>query len=205
VVFANRVPDGKEKLRNEIQLPEPRFSVYKPSRDSNVGLAHGSAIGASLAADKAYRRRSSGFPLSPSHRTFDAMDGIAHSLKVSITGDSAYPHVGQYNSPPIESIPFNIFQPKHSPMDDEVQVQSLTSSKSSRPTTKDSGLAASWASSSSEIGCYDKLNKGDVGYGGNAFAGLHNGQQAATEGLLAKKLKGLGVGRMGQDLPTDSI
>jgi len=37
VVFANRVPDGKERLRNEIQLPEPRYSAYKPSRDSNVG------------------------------------------------------------------------------------------------------------------------------------------------------------------------
>ncbi|KIW16191.1 hypothetical protein PV08_06242 [Exophiala spinifera] len=31
VVFANRVPDGKEKLRNEVQLPEPRFSPYKPA------------------------------------------------------------------------------------------------------------------------------------------------------------------------------
>lgn len=41
VVFANRVPDGKEKLRNEIQLPEPRYSAYKPSRDSNVGVAAG--------------------------------------------------------------------------------------------------------------------------------------------------------------------
>lgn len=39
VVFANRVPDGKEKLRNEIQLPEPRYSVYKPSRDSKVGAS----------------------------------------------------------------------------------------------------------------------------------------------------------------------
>jgi len=29
-VFANRVPDGKEKLRNEIQLPEPRYTTYKP-------------------------------------------------------------------------------------------------------------------------------------------------------------------------------
>ncbi|KAK3721730.1 hypothetical protein LTR37_002895 [Vermiconidia calcicola] len=38
VVFANRVPDGKEKLRNEIQLPEPRYSTYKPGRDSNVGV-----------------------------------------------------------------------------------------------------------------------------------------------------------------------
>ncbi|KAK5121574.1 hypothetical protein LTR85_004746 [Meristemomyces frigidus] len=40
VVFANRVPDGKEKLRNEIQLPEPRYSAYKPARDSNVGVAN---------------------------------------------------------------------------------------------------------------------------------------------------------------------
>ncbi|KAJ9499146.1 hypothetical protein H2202_005303 [Exophiala xenobiotica] len=31
VVFANRVPDGKEGLRNEVQLPEPRFSPYKPT------------------------------------------------------------------------------------------------------------------------------------------------------------------------------
>ena len=39
VVFANRVPDGKERLRNEIQLPEPRYSTYKPGRDSTAGLA----------------------------------------------------------------------------------------------------------------------------------------------------------------------
>ena len=39
IVFANRVPDGKERLRNEIQLPEPRYSAYKPGRDANVGVA----------------------------------------------------------------------------------------------------------------------------------------------------------------------
>ena len=27
IVFANRVPDGKEKLRNEVQVPEPKFST----------------------------------------------------------------------------------------------------------------------------------------------------------------------------------
>ncbi|CAN8103145.1 unnamed protein product [Discula destructiva] len=32
VVFANRVPDGTERLRNEITLPEPRFTPYKPVR-----------------------------------------------------------------------------------------------------------------------------------------------------------------------------
>lgn len=37
IVFANRVPDGKEKLRNEVQLPEPQFSTWKPSKpDSTV-------------------------------------------------------------------------------------------------------------------------------------------------------------------------
>jgi hypothetical protein len=205
VVFANRVPDGKEKLRNEIQLPEPRFSVYKPNRESSGGLGHGSAIGAALAAEKAYRRRSSGFPLSPSHRAFDAMDGIAQSLQASIAGGSTYPHVGQLSTTLVDPIPFSLFQRKTSTKDDDVQMQSPTSSKSSRPTTQDSGLAASWASAGSDIGGYDKLNKGDVGYGGNAFAGLHNGQQAATEGLLAKKLKGLGVGKMGQESPTGSI
>lgn len=33
VVFANRVPDGKEKLRLEIQMPEPCFSRYRPEHD----------------------------------------------------------------------------------------------------------------------------------------------------------------------------
>ena len=28
VVFANRVPEGKDKLRNEIQLPEPKYSPF---------------------------------------------------------------------------------------------------------------------------------------------------------------------------------
>ncbi|KAL2824921.1 hypothetical protein BDW59DRAFT_162113 [Aspergillus cavernicola] len=36
VVFANRVPDGKEKLRNEIQYPEPRYSPYKVSHEPNT-------------------------------------------------------------------------------------------------------------------------------------------------------------------------
>ncbi|KAF2668543.1 hypothetical protein BT63DRAFT_374173 [Microthyrium microscopicum] len=30
VVFANRVPDGKDSLRNEVQMPSPRYSAYNP-------------------------------------------------------------------------------------------------------------------------------------------------------------------------------
>ncbi|EXJ94957.1 hypothetical protein A1O1_00075 [Capronia coronata CBS 617.96] len=35
VVFANRVPDGKERLRNEVQLPDPRFSPYRQSTEAS--------------------------------------------------------------------------------------------------------------------------------------------------------------------------
>ncbi|KAJ5975777.1 hypothetical protein N7481_009484 [Penicillium waksmanii] len=69
VVFANRVPDGKEKLRNEIQLPEPRYSPYKPCRDPTISTS----AGARLATDKASRRRSVGqdtIPLLRPHATF---------------------------------------------------------------------------------------------------------------------------------------
>lgn len=56
VVFANRVPDGKEKLRNEVQLPDPRYSAYKLQRDGLVNTT-------TLSADKAARRRSTPFTL----------------------------------------------------------------------------------------------------------------------------------------------
>lgn len=36
VVFANRVPDGKEKLRNETTWPEPKFSTWRPVVDGPV-------------------------------------------------------------------------------------------------------------------------------------------------------------------------
>lgn len=62
VVFANRVPDGKEKLRNEITLPEPRFTPYKAVRQMFPPPPPPStATSSSLAAEKAFRRRSSGF------------------------------------------------------------------------------------------------------------------------------------------------
>jgi hypothetical protein len=41
VVFANRVPDGKEKLRNEVQNPEPRYTPYKPSREPSTSSTAG--------------------------------------------------------------------------------------------------------------------------------------------------------------------
>ena len=81
VVFANRVPDGKEKLRNEIQLPEPRYSAYKPSRD--IGPPHQNpatfalSSAKSLADERAARRQST--PLNfDGQISFDAVDGLDH-------------------------------------------------------------------------------------------------------------------------------
>lgn len=76
VVFANRVPDGKESLRNEFQLPEPQYSSYRPGREALMGSA-----GAKLTAEKASRRRSSGFGLPSAG--FDAMGGLSFTGPVT--------------------------------------------------------------------------------------------------------------------------
>ncbi|KAK5130927.1 hypothetical protein LTR08_001530 [Meristemomyces frigidus] len=70
VVFANRVPDGKEKLRNEIQLPEPRYSAYKPARDPSGGVA-----ASGVAANDGVKRGVAFEPATPppsQHRRFMA-------------------------------------------------------------------------------------------------------------------------------------
>ncbi|CRL22857.1 unnamed protein product [Penicillium camemberti] len=56
VVFANRVPDGKEKLRNEIQNPEPRYTPYKPSRESSISST--ASANARLGIEQTSSRRS---------------------------------------------------------------------------------------------------------------------------------------------------
>ena len=69
VVFANRVPDGKERLRNEIQLPEPRYGPYRPGRDHSIANAS-----AKMATGAASGNPSFGFELGA--HNFDTMDGI---------------------------------------------------------------------------------------------------------------------------------
>jgi len=73
---------------------------------------------------------------------------------------------------------------------------SESSSRASGPTTQDSLDAPAWPSidgSASKLARYDKLSKGDVGYGGNAFPHPTNGSPGAAEGLLSKRLRSLGV------------
>lgn len=138
VVFANRVPDGKEKLRNEIQLPEPRYSPYKPARESTPGTAS-----ARLAIEKASRRRSAGQGMIPLLRPH-----VPSPSEISLQWDTASP---MNFAGPSQNIP-------HSP------------------------------------GCnvYNKLNKGDLGYGGYPFTS-NQGRSEVGESLLAKRLRGLDV------------
>ena len=92
VVFANRVPDGKENLRNEIQLPDPRYSPYKPGRDHSMAT-----VSARAAIGMASRRSSFDFGLAPDN--IDAMDGIVFNGSPNL--------IRQPPLPPSAAIPFH--------------------------------------------------------------------------------------------------
>ena len=201
VVFANRVPDNKEQLRNEIQVPQPRFSAYKPARDSLFRAR--SSTGAKLTAEKAYRRRSSGFGFGS--------DEADHYATQTFTGGSTFPFDTGTPVPPIPALPFNLAMSRQRP--DKSQENSNGEAMdfdTSRPTTASEvqsplsdktnnhligvQLSSSYKSNSSSNGSdgYNKLNKGESGYGG-VFG--RPGTPEPGEGLLARRLKGLGVQR----------
>lgn len=137
VVFANRVPDGKEKLRNEIQLPEPRYSPYKPVRENHLSTS----AGARLAIEKASRRRSA--------------------------GQGGFPGLPPYISSPSDApLHWDIAEPMDLMGPSQTSYQSDT--------------------------VYNKLNRGDVGYGGYPYASSQSGSENG-ESLLAKRLRGLDV------------
>ncbi|XDG10399.1 hypothetical protein ABKA04_010014 [Annulohypoxylon sp. FPYF3050] len=209
VVFANRVPDGKEKLRNEITLPEPRFTCYKSIRVMHPPISGSTGPGASLAADKALRRRSSGFYFGgPNQQAYD----VAHGFHFTNVSHQSYsPDLGGLNTP-VEPVPL-VRSATRNTVDEGSNLgfsdpQSPNSSQTSRPNTQNSNDVSSWDSLDGQINRYDKLNKGDVGYGGNAFAQLINRNTGVAESLLSQRLRSLGVegqnqgqgqGRAGQE------
>ncbi|KAJ6783137.1 hypothetical protein PWT90_01435 [Aphanocladium album] len=214
IVFANRVPEGKEKLRNEMTCPEPRFTPYKPIRQMHPPLSSSSfygrpSSGAMLAADKAYRRRSLGIPASTESQRAPFSASALGSLNPSSQqrrfsnprgscGAGGFQGAG--NTHPVEPVPFRFPARRESDASDSIggvanAVPVIVDDDEgpphspSRPSTKDS---ASWG--------YEKLNKGDVGYGGNAFAASASDAMAGvasllggTEGLLSQRLRSLGV------------
>ncbi|CAM1511598.1 Fc.00g091110.m01.CDS01 [Cosmosporella sp. VM-42] len=195
IVFANRVPDGKEKLRNETTWPEPRFTPYKPVRVMHPVMPAPSGPGAMLAAEKAFRRRSSGFSLYQSTQTFDLLDSVHQPSNRGIGSSGGF---AAGNTIPVDPIPFQLPSSRNRLNSDVSNattnttgpegIRSPGSSQASRPSTKDSAGAGPWGAT-----LYEKLNKGDLGYGGNAFSIPANGSPAGAEGLLSQRLRSLGV------------
>lgn len=99
VVFANRVPDGKEKLRTEMQMPEPRFSIWKP-----VSATPDTLDVAAKAKEDAKRRRSAVFP---SHAS--SFDMFPQPSSGSVDSTASFKHLTfrtQYEHlPTLESRP----------------------------------------------------------------------------------------------------
>ncbi|MCJ1468235.1 hypothetical protein MMC07_006863 [Pseudocyphellaria aurata] len=208
VVFANRVPDNKEQLQNEIQIPQPRFSTYKPNRDTFTAVSP--SAGPRPYAEKAFRRRSAGFGFS--------IDGPSRNQSTQpYASDSSFPFLAASPIPPIPPIPFSlaISQRRESspPPRDRNEAVMLDLNDLSRPSTSSSGfnespqpacndlprsfntvvLSSSYRTRGSGTGSdgeYGKLSPGDEGYGG-MFGRPDTPERG--EGLLARKLKGLGV------------
>lgn len=201
VVFANRVPDGKEKLRNEIQLPEPRYSAYKPMRDS-VPSQHASSTGAQPTAEKAFRRRSAAWPLSRSQQTYDQIDGLSQRPPppppaVRFTGGPLVSSASSGFSSPIPDlppIPFSLTRLaaiESRPVSrDRMDIDSKTPFKSPVVSPK-----SGFGSPINHQSTFEKLNKGDIGYGGNAFSPLGSPTSPPSAGLLSQRLRELEVQR----------
>ncbi|KAA8651836.1 uncharacterized protein ATNIH1004_000734 [Aspergillus tanneri] len=164
VVFANRVPDGKEQLRNEIQHPDPRYTPYKPARDvSHSQMATRSAMERELQPPTANHEPISG--LYPDHHAVDIRDKLLSmptSTRGTIKLDSHSTNLAPHPFQPIPSLRKEVL-PLHE----------------SDPVPREHA----------EGGTYHKLSKGDIGYGGyRSAAGFEAG-----ESLLAKRLRGLEV------------
>lgn len=203
VVFANRVPDNKEKLQNDIQLPEPRYSTYKATRDAPAHISTSAAV--KLTADKAQRRRSYGFggPLSTANFN-NPFTGRSNSAS-SHTLDISHP------MPPVPPLPATLMhshKQHHAesfagadsdPMDldssrptTSSELQSPLSDKTSR--VANSTLSSSYRSSGSNgSDGYGKLSRGEAGYGGLGGLFGRPGTPEPGEGLLARRLRELGM------------
>ncbi|OAL47463.1 hypothetical protein IQ07DRAFT_682301 [Pyrenochaeta sp. DS3sAY3a] len=199
VVFANRVPDGKEKLRNEIQLPEPRYSAYKPTRDS-ITAQGASSSGSLLTAERAFRRRSSGWPLSQSQHTYDQIDGLKQCPPLPPPAVQFCPRSSSASSgfssplPDLQPIPFSLTRLaaiESRPVSrDYMDIDSKTPFKTPVSSPKHSLSSPNGQGDNSTFG---KLNKGDVGYGGNAFSPVNSPTATPSAGLLSQKLRALEV------------
>lgn len=179
VVFANRVPDGKEALRNETQLPDPPYSAYKPSRDS--ANSHSTIPTAAQFAEEAARRASIGHPVLS--QPLDRLNGYnprpppPPPPAVQLTG-AQYPTY----SIGLDPSPCNMVS-RAGPYPAPGEPVDYTPQNPSSPYLGPSLLT----SLDSPIASFTKLKRGEAGYGGSTCGGMGG----PAESLLAKKLRGL--------------
>ena len=211
VVFANRVPDGKEKLRNEVTFPEPRYSPYKPVRVMHppVGVAGGSGYqaggndtSASLAAEKAFRRRSSGYTFT-GHGPSQVFDVFRDVPAVPLlpnplpTWQAGWESKRALSAAPLLALDKGVAardiaadalyaSPALPSENQTVKEKAADSRDGTGPET--SSLGSNTLEPVTAPPVYKKLSKGDIGYGGNAFV---SGSSAAFDGLLSQRLRSL--------------
>ena len=200
VVFANRVPDGKENLQNEVQLPEPRYSIYNPIRAPLV--PRNIVTDPASIAEKAYRTRS--YPHGISSEGYATRDSLQEQ---SIGGGSSFPFDNPVPVLPVPAIPFEIMKtrrreraatPVHHEDATDVDLSRPTTASDMQSPLSEKGNGATNLALSSPIRSnsshssdgYGKLRKGELGYGG-LFG--RPGTPEPGEGLLARKLRGLDV------------
>ena len=166
VVFANRVPDDKERLQNEILWPEPRYSPWKPAgSESTTPLT-----------EKIMRSRSYG-DHKPAAQ-YDVMDGLSFG--------------GSRND--IETfspMPMTPFQLSRTDLE-ENEADPSPRQKVMQPADKGLNLESNEVSQglANISNTYAKLNRGEAGYGG-IFG--RPGTPEPGKGLLARRLRGLDV------------
>ena len=97
VVFANRVPDGKEKLRQEVQVPDPKFTSWRPDQDAAKEKEATSQIKSGLMKNGCFQPSTTfGSP------GLDCMDGLTSSSVLS----GPMPDMRAFTFPVQPSLPF---------------------------------------------------------------------------------------------------
>ena len=187
VVFANRVPDNKETLRNEILWPEPRYAPWKPSASSENVLTS-----SALNDVPANMRRSKSYGESSQSATSFTNVGDLRGLD-----DEHHTQVAHEKFPPLPPLPTKYFGESRTTLKENVPFGNTSTFQGNRLLDQNLAQVSEAAyhptaslNDANNKDAYVKLNRGEAGYGG-LF-----GRPATPEpgeGLLARRLKGLDV------------
>ena len=185
VIFSSVTLDGL-KWTTETQIPEPRFSPWKPEPSPSPSRRPSHSRMDLMPAGVSMSRESSAF----GHTEDDKGPWVANASK----GGSGCLHFGKA-SLPVPAVPFAVPMKDTTATFEDGASSDAIDPDSSRPTTSSRPPTEPSVSPTSS---YNKLRRDDEGYGG------FYGRPATPEpgaGLLAKKLRDLALQREGQGDP----